>query len=123
MQTQNLNYVIDHLAAKLSVPAAHLWDVLVRQQQIEAVQDGVIIVLAIAAAVFVWRLYPAMKMWVEAGEKWSDRDVGMGFYYAARVIIPVIAFFVVAACASELIGMLMNPEFYALKQILTAVKP
>lgn len=121
MQTQNVNDVIDHLAAKLSIPASHLWSVLVRQQRYE-VLSGIIWSVAWAlGAIAVWRLRARIEAWVQEGGSYSDREIALCFYYGARVAVIVVAFLVLAVNVNSIMGMLYNPEYYALKALLSAV--
>lgn len=144
MQQQNVNEVIDHIAAKLSVPVAHLWDVLTRQAQVEAWA-------AIAWAMF-WTVLAATAFLgmgkllahcakIEAA--WEKRNAAappqptnyygerqrdpapdtwafvMGVRFS-RVILAVIALAVALNFAADGVRWASNPEYYALRAVLSA---
>lgn len=106
---------IDALAAKLGVASDHLWRVLTQQARIEAIED-----LAWAALFFalsgasIWAI-----RWVIARR---DDDNIPGELGVVSVIAALVFFVVACNCIAGTPGMFLNPEYWALKQILETVK-
>jgi len=100
---------LDALAAKLGVAAEHLWDVLVRQGQIEGMRG---VVLAVVG--FVVMLIAGRKAARAFRENRDDATMGW-----------VILCFLSGGAA--LVGQadawyLLNPEYFALRQLLELLK-
>ncbi len=116
MQEQNINAVIDHLAAKLSVPTAHLWGVLQRQVIVDAMQCGIFAaLLGVSFGLFLSR---RAKVHAWAAEESFDGGLGLTFYYAGTVASLAGGMLLLVAA----LGRVMNPEYYALSDILSALK-
>jgi hypothetical protein len=112
--------VVDALAAKFGVAATHLWAVLTRQAYVEA-GEAVVLTLVVAA---VWygafrlqRRYAAME--ADRRADWLDDWVFLlivgGFALAVVTIVAVVALV-------NGLGYAVNPEFYAAKTVLDALK-
>lgn len=104
---------LDVLAEKLGVAAGHLWEVLVRQAILHGYVDlgSGLLVLSIAIPAMVW-------CWRKAAESPDD----VGFFRGLTAVVGG------AACAVAFYdgiryGLLelLNPEYYALKEILQAL--
>ena len=110
--TQNVDALIDKLAAKLSVPAAQLWDILVRQARVNIVFDALWALGAVVLAVLV------VKWWKGVEEDDYNEDVkriGLG-------IVAFIALLVFAISLQSVVTALANPQYAALRLILDALK-
>jgi hypothetical protein len=105
---------LDVLAAKLGVTAGHLWGVLVAQAKIEAIED--IIWAALWAALSLVLGLVARKLY-ESNDENDNAALGI-------VLIGVAVGFLLisAAMISGTLGMLLNPEYWALKKVLEAMK-
>lgn len=124
--------LLQQFAAKLGTTADHIWAILVRQAYVEFWADMVPYAIWVAWLVTVYKYLPRLLRWlderVKAGKE-KDRFYsldGKEFAAAAAAIIAVvlsIAFTVIAVCniPSEIVKVL-NPEYWALQQILQAVK-
>ena len=104
--------MIEELAAKLGTTAEHLWGVLCRQAPISAVVGLACDAALLWLAVLAWRKLSRVNF-----DNW-DNDCGKGALYGGLAIATAIA----AACALgalpvEIAG-LLNPEYWALKQVL-----
>ena len=121
-QTRDL---LEKLATKLGTTAAHLWEVLVRQAPISAACDLLVLAVLIAACVgfAMWLRYSARCV-AEA-----DDTSGAEFGWGTSVILSGIAFaitlgvFLCAICSIDVtLSGFFNPEYWALKQVLSQVK-
>ena len=114
---ENTARVIQSLADKLGTTAEHLWGVLVRQAPITAtIEIGYIPVMLVLAWVGV-------KMLVKGKERFDEGDnevIGMTLSIAGFIICGVAAITLIAAfcCLSTNIAGFLNPEYWALKQII-----
>jgi hypothetical protein len=101
--------LIEQLAAKLGTTADHLWAVLVRQAGIEVWVSVVTIVILGAFS----------ALWISTFSKWDDWiDDGMGAVVMAGTIVSVVFLFIVGCEITELPTLLLNPEYWALKEVL-----
>lgn len=103
---------IDAIAAKFSVTGDHLWKVLVAQSRIEALQDGICALIALAAACGLAKL----SHWIY---KQEDDSVEL-FMIAlvAAVVAAAIACVYILSIPTEL----LNPEYFALHRIMESIK-
>lgn len=150
MQTQTaqaVNDVVDHLAAKLSVPVQHLWAILTRQGRAEAIASFAWAAFCLALACVVLILARRLRAYLVgidadydrrhdawAAKASSDNDYRYwderrpdvwGAVATVRVATVLIcAVLAAAACGSAITGvkLIQNPEYFALQQILSAVK-
>ena len=114
---------IDALAAKLSVPAAHLYGVLTMQAKVEAVK-AIAWVPLIAVAWFAWWkvLSWARKNYDEADNNYSEWGMIATVIGLTGAVALLVATAQVAILLADGVGYLVNPEFYAVRQILGALK-
>jgi hypothetical protein len=103
---------IDVLAAKLNTTGEHLWGVLLIQQRKDAITK---ILLFVAGLYLIWLSVRAFR-----------KLPGAGFHDEPKYIIGGIVSGVVgvffAAFGFDWWGHLINPEYYALKEILEMLK-
>lgn len=106
------------LAKAAKQVAPHAWEVAVRQQVIQGVSLAVVWfgLLASIYALVRWGIY--LKR--DNGSQTED-DLGIGAFIIAGMIAFLAA--LAAICGSaDVIGMIFNPEYYAARAILGAVK-
>jgi hypothetical protein len=104
--------LIRELAEKLGTTAEHLWGVLVRQAPI----SGTLGLLGIAA--LLGFVYIAWKRLTKIDfTKW-DHDLAKGTMYGGLLIATVIALLSLLLLAPLYVAGILNPEYWALRQIL-----
>ena len=116
---------IDALAAKLGVTADHIWLVLVKQAGVEAWMCGAIgvtcAILAVVAFSWCWKLGGQCHSIRE-----SERHYGSGEGFLAGAFFSGLAGVALTIATMVLLSgvptLVMNPEYWALKQVLAAVK-
>ncbi len=117
MTMQNYDQLIDKLAAKLAVPATHLWAVLLLQVRVDLIESALGLCVGLAVLVALALNFRRIK-----AACWED-DIDM---YSPVLILPlavaVLAVAVVVCDAENVIGRAVNPEYYALQAIVGAVK-
>lgn len=136
---------IENLASKLGVAVEYLWTVLVKQQFAEGVTSLATVLINIIVVLLVLRYAPKLtKKLIDkqdelAEDRRKNRTGYMGsdcvpsgaedFYGIMRVVIPIAsAIFVIIVlsvsldCISVGVQKLINPDYFALKEILDAIK-
>lgn len=116
------------LADKLGTTAEHLWAVLIRQAYVSFATDLVLYALLIVWLSLCYRL---VRQWLEKaseckkGQKHSFEDNGQFKYELGAVLIVSLSFLlclIAAFVIPDTITKIVNPEFWALQQILETVK-
>ena len=110
---------LDALAAKLNTTVEHLWNVLLNQAKIEAIQDSInalfgLIFVAVGLYSFK-RLYHCWK----SDDYYSNNDdlkVGFGILACLGTCTAGTASFFVSL--NQLYAPALNPSYWALQQIL-----
>jgi uncharacterized protein with PQ loop repeat len=106
---------LDALAAKLNVTAAALWGVLIRQARIEAYQH----IGAVVVSILLWYgMYRAAKYLYKSD---LDRELAVPLFIVMAIAFG-ITLFVFFGCLASLPTELLNPEYWALKQLLREVE-
>ena len=109
---------IDALAAKLDVTAAHLWEVLIRQAWVFVVQTAV----AVFVVGWVTQVYLRWYRSWKAGRKPYEPEADLAeLGLIASGVTLAIAWLIVLILGIDALGALLNPEYYALSKILSAV--
>lgn len=112
--------LLQQLAAKLGTTAEHLWTVMIRQAFISACTDLIFYATTIALVWIFIKKLPRLLGLLEDSE-----DLPEFLYFLALIALAVITVgFVVVSIAMipGTIAALANPEYWALKQILEALK-
>lgn len=112
-QTQQL---IEKLAAKLGTTAEHLWGVLVRQAPISSATEA--IALAIYATVMVWGYRLVREKTKEDGD-WNDNCGSIVLPWIIWGVGTLILLIVLCFSLSNIVAGFANPEYWALKEILS----
>lgn len=120
----NYEQLINKLAERLAVPAAQLWAVLVRQARIEALMSLYYVAIFAAVLIAYRRIRPRIVAWENAGGDYysNDRDMGRILYDVFGIISSTISGILAICMVGQAIAYLFNPDYYALQQILSAVK-
>ncbi|MCG7383366.1 hypothetical protein [Paenibacillus sp. ACRRY] len=119
---EELTKYIDQMAAKLGVAASHVYEVVIRQTVISGIVNTVVQVLIMIAIYVAFR-----KGWRYSRDRWDDWYSDDNEFYAVLIWIlgGVVCGGIFIACAvttPDAIMSIFNPEYYAIKTILEAVK-
>jgi hypothetical protein len=117
---EKVTQYIDALAAKLGVAAEHVYGVLVRQQVAEGIVN--IIVGTLVLAVLIFALMVLIKK-VELPRIVDEFDL-LGYVFVAAILLLIIGLpgsYAVSEI-SDGIKQVINPEYYAIREILDAIK-
>ena len=106
---------LDALAAKLNVTAQYLWAVMLRQAHIEAATDlvwaSISLTIALACGYFLLRVAR-----MALANTWDSEDYLLKALVAGLVTLLAVVFFCINL--QNAITPLLNPEFWALQQLL-----
>jgi hypothetical protein len=109
--------LVEELAAKLGTTAEHLWGVLVRQAPISGVCDALVIVAWIIGLAWALRLVRSKTEKPKTGyAEWGEE--GALLAWLVWGITAAFVMIVAGACFADIVASLVNPEYWALKQVM-----
>ena len=123
---------LDALASKLNTTGAHLWEVLVKQARIEAIEWVcwalfwfALTYLSYKGGMYVYKRCEEPSIAVKADKvfdlpEWRGR--GSVEIFVGLFIVALVALVFGVACLSGLPGMFLNPEYWALKKVMESLK-
>lgn len=124
MNEQNVKQIIDMVqkgidtaSKNLGVAVPHLWEVLIRQQYIKGIQGIVTFIVSLVCIYPLWRLTRYFRN-LEEEDPYSAWDFATFFTFIGMVVLITIGFF----SFYDSIGQLLNPEYYAIQDIIKLVK-
>ena len=103
------------LAAKLGTTAEYLWGVLLKQAPISGALD--LAVIAAWAAACVWLVRLVRRKTTGPAPAWND-EMGRVFSWIGAGLTCFLVFFVGALSIPDAVTAIVNPEYWALRQIL-----
>lgn len=103
------------LAAKLGTTAEYLWGVLLRQAPVTGALDLAVIAAWVAGCVWLVRFVRRKT----AGQKpeWDD-EMGRVFGWGGAVLVCSLVAIIGGASIGPAVTAIVNPEYWALRQIL-----
>lgn len=115
MNADNINSVLDALAARFGATGAHLWAAIVRQVYVHAVMNMLVALICGAVVLYFLRKRAALHEWYD---KSIDAEMGVGAAYIVAFVSAIVGLFNLFGIAR-----IFNPEFYALQYVLEVLKP
>ncbi len=112
---ENLTPLLEQLATKLGTTTEYLWTILLKQAPIHAFTIIGAFIFCILFGILLLRIFSKYRDTVEYKMDWQ-----IPFIFIS--IIWMFVFIIVIAYLSSAITALLNPEYYALQQILNAIK-
>ena len=123
MDDKTLN-ALTALATKLGTTTEYLWGVLLKQAPITAAVDLLVMAAWVAAIFFCFRFVRRKTMTPAKtaddkypSAKWAD-EISVVFAWGSVILAALFAAIIIGANLSTTISALVNPEYWALKQIL-----
>ena len=118
---------IDAIAANLGVAAEHVYGALLKQAMVSGLRSVVYIIICLAVSYAIIKVLKRVYSDVKEDEEGLFIDsygVTLGGVFALIFggIALVIMFFVIMADISNASTALLNPEYWALKEILDTIK-
>ena len=119
---------IDALAANLGVAAEHVYGALLKQAMVSGVRSVVYIILCLAVVYMVIRMLKKVYTDVKDGNNnsifldgWDISAAGIIASFVGGIAL-FILFIAIIANISNASTALLNPEYWALKEILDTIK-
>lgn len=107
--------VVNMLAEKLGTTTSYVWDVLLKQSQLEKVKYfSLMFVLSIVIVVGFFGLRYLTRRWLDVNEH-ELCLIGWVVYGVLGLLLAVC----IVSSGSELITLWVNPEYWALTQLLS----
>ena len=108
--------LLNQLAQKLGVTTTYLWAVLVKEARIEAISETVWVLFAIGLVVGIVRYWK----WVKTLDRY---DTDSPFVFGFIVSVVIFFFVIITLCnTGDIPTQLLNPQYWALEQVLQAIK-
>lgn len=118
---EKTSQLIEQLATKLGTTSEYLWGVLLKQAQVQVISDIVFIVIVSILIIILWKVY----LYAARNGAYSEATTEMTFVYGFPTILAAIALFCMSVAALhdlfQLPTLILNPEYWALKEILNAI--
>lgn len=120
MKTEEINKVIDHLAEKLQIPAAHVWEVLKNQVFYDGIGKLItaLITAGLLAGISFW-LYRT----VNAPDFQANDDLNIPKCVMGGTLILFLLMALAINCdISYFITCFFNPDYLVLEKVLRLIK-
>lgn len=105
------------IADKLGVASEHLWGALVRQAAISSSVDLAVLVAGVFGLKWAFGALRRNTKDMDIGEPWKVLG------WAAWGFMAFLMFVIIAANTSNIMAGFFNPEYWALKDVLSCLKP
>lgn len=106
---------IDALGQKLGVAVDHIWSVLVRQAYAEAAMRTAFFLVAVTAAVFLYKL--AHRWWAEGADGNDESDFVLQVGATLITVATTITLITATVMFIHGIGYVVNPEYFAFERV------
>ena len=118
---------IDAIAANLGVAAEHVYGALLKQAMVSGLRSVVYIIICLAVGYAILKMFKRIYADVKEGEDGIFVDsygVSLGGVFALVFggIAIILMFFAIMSDISNATTALLNPEYWALKEILDTIK-
>jgi hypothetical protein len=122
MTPEQLTQLLDELGKRLGPGGAHVFELAVRQAIITSTMQlaaaGVLVAIAVTVLAVVWRF---LHRDTSKLERWSSSDdEGVA---AVGIVVALFVIVIAVFGAVNSIPTLLNPEYAALRDLLSQVKP
>lgn len=108
------------ISQTLKEVAPEVWRIMIRQQYAEAASDILTVVICSVAAIFIYK--EAKKAWTKSENAPYDSDDGWQILSVVCYCATLILFIMAAFEAISAAKMLINPEYYAIKELMNLAK-
>lgn len=108
---------IKELATKLEGPAKHVYHTYIRQYRIEGIADALIYLVVIVALSILVIMSFKRGIWKEGDTK--------NFWAVGQIVLSIllsVTVFALMLSITTVLGMILNPEYYAIQDIIKAFK-
>ena len=122
MKEETITKYIDQLAQSLNVASEHVYAALLKQALVSGIVSALVAALALIIVIALSVL--AITLWKRAlNDEYCYYDTEEAFFHTAIIAIFVsVATFFFIGCAYDALTALLNPEYWAIKEVLNTVK-
>ena len=118
---------IDAIAANLGVAAEHVYGALLKQAMVSGLRSVVYIIICLAVSYLIIKMFKRIYSDVKEGEDSIFVDsfgISLGGVFSIIIggVAIIILFFAIMADIGNATTALLNPEYWALKEILNTIK-
>lgn len=116
--------LIDKLATKLGTTSEQMWNVLLAQANVRIVQESIFILATVIFCIALWRTHKKLSgnMPNQTHNYYYESELKETLMKIA-VIIGIAAILISIAGIMNIITCIFNPDYFALDQILSTLKP
>lgn len=107
------------LAAGLKTGVSHVYEVLVRQQLVISITDLIFLIASFISIIFWIKAYKSKEEWQSLG---VGDATGVGVVRIIQIVISLIILVVAVIYIPDMITGFVNPEYGAIKEIISFVK-
>jgi len=111
---ENTTKIIEQLAQKLGTTSEYLWGVLIKQAPIDAILSLFYLFVIIACMFVMWKIHKFMMK----ENKYSEHEDTVFIPISVSLVMLLILFILAFECIKTIIIGFLNPEYFALQQIL-----
>jgi len=111
--------LIDKLAVKLGIAVEILWTALIKQAYVSNTVD--LVAFFILAAISIWG-FKFIRNKTKDGGEWHDDGDASGISWLLWGLYTIVIALIICLNLSGTVSGIINPEYWALKEILGAVK-
>ena len=125
MDSKNLNEILDVLALRFGTTVAHLWDVLIRQVYVEAIQATLFVLMSVLVVSWCFR---CVTRTAQSGTRYEGRPKDWDNWHPLNIVALVFGCLWLIVVLVEIPWMfnaftyVFNPEYGALKLLGSALK-
>lgn len=117
-----LSKLIDTLSIKLGATGKALFEILIKQQYVSGLQS-VFDILSLSILLYIWwaKLYPLCMSKLPGVTRSGDSNGKVPLTIVATILTALAVIFICAA-VEEALGHFINPQYYAIKDLMDMVK-
>ncbi len=119
--------LLEQLAEKLGTTVEYLWGVLIKQASVTVIVNIGVNLIFVCLIIFLIVLGKKLTSKLKPTEdnKYPkaiiEDDDGVFFTWAGIIVVVTISFFIILLSSGEIVNALCNPEYWALKEVLSMV--
>lgn len=123
---EQLISLLEQLAARLAMTTAHLWGILIYQAHIEIAVTVIYSIFTGIGSMCLWKWWGQFFLKMRAGDNVgvdvSGEEILKGVGLTIGSIVVLIMFILNLERVASLPTLILNPDYWALQQLLDAVK-
>jgi hypothetical protein len=118
----NTVILLEQLANKLGTTSEYLWSILLKQAYISAITDLIFVIVIWLSGIILLSLHLYFSGYKRDNSLYDDYEDFLPMIMIVAALIWTVLFVVSIIIISSIVTAFINPEYWALKQILNAIK-